>query len=773
MDRRLNILLVEDVNSDAELVGREIEKNGIAFNKLLVDNRTDFIDGLKSFNPDIIISDYSLPQFDGIAALLLRNKLAPLCPFILVTGSINEEVAVSCMKLGADDYILKEKLARLGPAVINSLKKYELLREKKTADEELQLSGMRLQKAQSIAHVGSWELNLSSKTVWCSEEALRIYGFDKKSNVITLEQVQKSPLPEFRPILDETLDRLIKYNEPYEAEFKIRCADNGTIKSIHSKAELVKSQDGNQVKVIGVIQDITERKLAEESLHVSQQILEGILNAIPVRVFWKDRNLVYMGCNTVFAHDAGYDDPKDIIGKDDFQMGWRDQADLYRADDRNVIESGCTKLLMEETQTTPEGNSVTLLTSKLPLLGPRGEISGVLGTYIDITDRKRAEEELIRAKDKAEESDRLKTAFLHNISHEIRTPMNAIVGFTALLGEPDVDTKSRQSYMEVIMQSSNHLLAIITDIVDISNLEANLVKIIKNEININTTLKKLSDQFSPVVNEKRLTLTFETGLSYPDAFILTDSTKLIQVISNLINNAIKFTNTGYIKFGYVVKNDLLEFFISDTGIGIPQEHHTRIFDRFYQVQNTVSRLYEGTGLGLTISKAYVELLGGKIWLSSEPGKGTSFFFTIPYEKPKLESMTVNTNITQEQFVFPIKKTILVAEDIESNFKLIKYFLSGTNIDIIRAINGKEAVDKALTEKNLDLILMDIKMPVMDGYTAVKLIRESNSAIPIIAQTAYSDDKNWAIECGCSGFISKPFDKQSLLIAVRKFISSGS
>jgi PAS domain S-box-containing protein len=769
MDRILKILFLEDVKNDAELVWREIEKNGIAFHKLLVDNRPDFIDGLKSFKPDIIIADYALPQFDGIAALLLRNKLAPLRPFILVTGSINEEVAVYCMKLGADDYILKENLSRLGPAVINTLDKYELLRQKKTADEELQMSEMRLQKAQSIAHVGSWELNLSSKTVWCSDEALRIYGFDKKSNVITLEQVQKSPLPEFRTILDETLDRLIKYNEPYEAEFKIRCANNGTIKSIHSKAELMTASASKQVKVIGVIQDITERKLSEESLHVSQQILEGILNAIPVRVFWKNRNLVYLGCNTVFARDAGYNDPKDIIGKDDFRMGWSDQAELYRSDDLQVIESGCSKFLMEESQTTPEGNTITLLTSKLPLLGSRGEISGVLGTYIDISERKRAEEELIMAKEKAEESDRLKTAFLHNISHEIRTPMNAIVGFTELLGEPDLDAKSRQSYIEVIMQSSNHLLAIITDIVDISNLEANLIKIVKNEININTTLKKLSDQFIPVVNEKRLALTFETGLNYPDAFILTDSTKLIQVISNLINNAIKFTSKGNIKFGYIVKNDFLEFFISDTGIGIQQEHHTRIFDRFYQVQNTVSRLYEGTGLGLTISKAYVELLGGKIWLSSEPGKGTSFFFTIPYEKQKVESMTVNTNIIQEQFDFPLKKTILVAEDIESNFKLIKYFLSGTNFDIIRAINGKEAVEKALSEKNVDLILMDVKMPVMDGYTAVKLIRESNSAIPIIVQTAYSDDKDWAIECGCSGFISKPFDKQSLLKAVSKFI----
>jgi CheY-like chemotaxis protein len=244
---------------------------------------------------------------------------------------------------------------------------------------------------------------------------------------------------------------------------------------------------------------------------------------------------------------------------------------------------------------------------------------------------------------------------------------------------------------------------------------------------------------------------------------------LSQILSNLISNALKFTEKGNIKILYKLKENFLEFCVSDTGIGIPLQYHERIFDRFYQVHNTDTRLYEGTGLGLAISKAYVELLGGKIWLSSEPGKGTSFFFTIPYEKRVVELEPVHEKKNSEGFAFPIKKIILVAEDVESNFKLIKYFLSGSNAEVLHAFNGKEAVEKYFSIKNIDLILMDIKMPVMDGYTAVKLIREENTAIPIIAQTAYADDRERAIECGCSGFISKPFDKKSLIKVLSEFI----
>jgi signal transduction histidine kinase len=299
-----------------------------------------------------------------------------------------------------------------------------------------------------------------------------------------------------------------------------------------------------------------------------------------------------------------------------------------------------------------------------------------VGIGHDITERKEIVEELIRAKEKAEESDKLKTAFLHNISHEIRTPMNAIVGFSALLGEPEVDEKTRKSYIEVIMQSSNHLLSIITDIVDISNIEANLIKTYKNEVSINTTLKSLCNQFVPKAAEKKINMICEPGLSDSDALVLTDNTKLSQILSNLMSNALKFTDKGTIKIGYKLVGNFLEFCVSDTGIGISPEHHARIFDRFYQVSNAMERLYEGTGLGLAISKAYVEHLGGKIWLSSEPGKAPHSFLQFLMKNKLQQLFRLQKNKVPDNYVFPVKKVILVAEDIESNFKLSDTFFQG-------------------------------------------------------------------------------------------------
>jgi PAS domain S-box-containing protein len=1015
MASKLKILFVEDVLTDAELIWREIEKNNITFSKVVVENAENYLEHLKIFEPDLIISDYSLPQFDGMTALRLRNENAPLVPFILVTGSINEEIAVECMKAGADDYILKENLSRLGASIINSIKKSKLTKEKKNAEEELQKSKLRLQKAQAIANVGNWELDLSSRLVWCSDEAKRIYGYSYDSHEIPYDIVKKSPLTEFRAMLDETLDRLLKYNEPYEIEFDIKRVNDGTIRSIYSKAELVIEPDYEQVKVIGVIQDITnhrqadealrqselrfkqisehsgewiwevdksglykysspivknilgyepdeivnikffydffhpatreefknaalsafsrketfenfininihknghevilstsgipmldnegnligyrgvdtditERKRAEETIIQERRMLRTLIDNLPDPIYVQDKECRKVIANKADVENIGLSSEAEVLGKTDLELFPGKVGKRGYEDDMKIILSGKPIFDLEEEFVSRQGVKRWLLTTKVPLYDKDMNISGLVGIGHDITERKRIdaelqqsymfsqsllntipfgmhivdefgkvlfqnnrfsrvfgedalgkkcwelyrddktqcidcplnqgitigntdfyeshgvlgnrifeishtgmiyqgkkamleifqditerkenEEELIRAKEKAEESDKLKTAFLHNISHEIRTPMNAIVGFSALLGEPGVDDKSKKSYIDVIMQSSNHLLSIITDIVDISNIEANLIKTIKSEVSINSILKSLCNQFFPKSFEKRISLECETSLSKDDDLIVADKTKLTQILSNLISNALKFTEKGSINLRCMLRDNYLEFSVSDTGIGIPIQYHDKVFNRFYQVQNSDTRLYEGTGLGLAISKAYIELMGGKIWLSSEHGKGTTFFFTIPYERAVNQSFPVKERKGSDSFVFSSKRVILVAEDIESNFKLIKYFLTGANTEILHAYNGKEAVEKCLSNQSIDLVLMDIKMPVMDGYTAVKLIRENNIQIPIVAQTAYADDRDRAIECGCSGFISKPFDKKSLFKVLSEFI----
>ena len=261
-----------------------------------------------------------------------------------------------------------------------------------------------------------------------------------------------------------------------------------------------------------------------------------------------------------------------------------------------------------------------------------GNSVGRVWSFRDITDRTKAEADLITAKEKAEESDRLKTAFLHNVSHEIRTPMNAIIGFSTLLNEPDVSEEDRHQYTDIIFQSGSQLLSIINDIVDIANVESGQAKLNLTEINLNSMMKSLNEQFRIIAKGNNISINLNAPLTDEDSEVITDNTKLVQILSNLINNAIKFTKNGQIDFGYTLKEKFLEFYVKDSGIGISQDYHSRIFDRFFQVDSAVSRQYSGTGLGLSICKGYVQLLGGTIKVESESGKGTLFKFTIPYQR---------------------------------------------------------------------------------------------------------------------------------------------
>lgn len=282
---------------------------------------------------------------------------------------------------------------------------------------------------------------------------------------------------------------------------------------------------------------------------------------------------------------------------------------------------------------TPIGEKKWIQDSSLPLIDEEtGKVIGAFGILFDINEGKKTLGHLEKAMEKAEESDRLKSAFLHNISHEIRTPLNAIVGFSALLNEPDSDPESRKEFIDIITRSTDHLLEIINNIVEISNLESTSIKVSKAEINLNSTLRRVYDQFRVKAGEQNVSLCFSASLDDSEVNIMADGFKLMQVLSNLVNNAMKFTKEGEVEFGYTAKDQIIEFYVSDTGIGISPEHHDMIFSRFYQTDCSYTRRFEGTGLGLSIAKAYVELMGGRIWFNSKPGEGSIFYFNMPFEK---------------------------------------------------------------------------------------------------------------------------------------------
>ncbi|MES2574875.1 MAG: ATP-binding protein [Bacteroidota bacterium] len=402
----------------------------------------------------------------------------------------------------------------------------------------------------------------------------------------------------------------------------------------------------------------------------------------------------------------------------------------------------------------------------------------------DIQKRKQTEAKLVVAKENAEESDRLKSAFLANMSHEIRTPMNGIMGFAELLKRPNLSPLEQQEFISIIDHSGDRMLNIINDIIDISKIEAGLMSVSISETNINKQMEYIYNFFKPEMDQKGIEIRLQNGLSMDKSTIKTDPEKIYAILTNLVKNAIKFTTTGCIEFGYILKsvntdskNNLsvefeLEFYVRDTGIGIPKNQLAVIFERFRQSSESMTRSYEGAGLGLSISKAFVEMLGGKIWVESKKDKGSTFYFTIPYHYQQIDNTEKTPSNNDLNSNIKKIKTV-IAEDDEISAYLITKLLEPFAKEIIRTKTGLETVMYCQNNPDVDLILMDIQMPEMNGYEAIREIRKFNKEVIIIAQTAHvlSEDKINTIEFGCNNYISKPIKKEELQVLIHQYFSS--
>jgi PAS domain S-box-containing protein len=524
--------------------------------------------------------------------------------------------------------------------------------------------------------------------------------------------------------------------------------------------------------IIEHLRDISKQKRAETLLMESEELYRSVLSNISFVSFILDSKGVFKLSEGTGLNKLGLK-PGQVVGLSVF--------DVYK--NHPVIISAANEAIAGiESRVVVDVLGVTFDAVFTPVFDDNGKVQKVIGLANDISESILAEkaieqknneilvqnEELKKAKAKAEESDRLKSAFLANMSHEIRTPMNAICGFSKLLQNVSSEEK-RNIYVDIINKNGQQLLGIINDIIDISKIESGQVAVSTNKFSINSLLDEVYTTFFPSASGKGIGFTIAKGLSTPNDIIISDEVKLKQILSNLVFNAVKFTGQGNIEMGYMVDGASLEFFVKDTGIGIPDSASRLIFERFRQVENATLDSRKGVGLGLPISKAYVELLGGKIWCTSDEGKGATFFFTIPYK-----SVTIQLPKRDKSFVSSGKidnKNILVVEDDYAGYQFLKQLLMDKGANVIWASNGYKALDLCRDTLKIDLILMDIKLPGIDGLTTTREIRTFLPDVPIIAQTAFAfaSDKEKALASGCNDYISKPVDIDLLLEVLTKHL----
>ena len=639
----------------------------------------------------------------------------------------------------------------------------------------------------------------------CNEATLNIFGYPDKKSVLKLHP------SEISPIIQPNGENSFK-----EAEKVMKIAlDRGSTrfrwyhktKSGHvfpAEVSLTKIEESdNKTRIHAVVKDITERVKKEEIETVLYNISKAALTIDDFNEFSTFiKNQLHKIIDTTNFYIALYNKQKDSIilpfvidEKDDTAefsahkslTGYVIKTKkplLVNADYHlNLIEKGIVNMVGKptkiwagvplKTQTEVFGAIVVQSYTDAEAYNQNDlQLLEFVANQISIAIQKNnAANDLKKALVKAQESDKLKSAFLANMSHEIRTPMNGIIGFSELYLNSDLSENVRKEYAKIVINSSKQLLSIVNDVLDISKIEAGVVQLSYNNVNINKLLDNLCAFYHPIAQKNNLCLTSKKGLADNDCFIKIDKTKLHQILTNLLSNAFKFTDKGCVEIGYSIKNNNLQFYVKDTGIGIDYKLHSTIFDRFIQGDLDLNKQKKGTGLGLAISKKFVELFKGEIWLDSSD-KGTTVFFTVPYKKVekntstmKIEKDTLKTSSSESKQI-----TLLIAEDEEYNMLYINELFSKTSYKIIEASNGAEAIELALSNPEIDMVFMDIKMPLINGNEAMLKIKNKKPNLPIIALSAFAmeSDKENALNNGFDAYLTKPIDRKKIFELIQQY-----
>lgn len=655
-----------------------------------------------------------------------------------------QQLAASEQQLKASNQQLKaneEQLNALNHELESSEKKYRAVFENTGAATCIVEKDGTISLANTqFLHLAGYEANeISGKKTWME--------FVVKEDLQRMQEHHKLRRQDKSKALNE-----------YEFRFVDR---NKNIKHIHLFIDLIPGTGQS----IASLLDITDRKETEIILKDNQEKLNEAQHIGKIGSYETDLTTGYWEGSKEFCNIFGFEYGKKYTQDEFTKIVHPKDRDDVLAYFQQCIENKTNFNFEYRAVNQKTGNNIYVKSTSKIYYGPNGEPLKIFGTKQDITERKKVEHELVIAKEKAEEADRLKSAFLANMSHEIRTPMSGIMGFTELLKKPDLSGEKQQKYIDIISKSGERMLNTINDIIEISKIETGQVEVLLTQVDVHELLEYYYHFFRPETRDKGLEISYKNKLLPGESTIITDKTMLDSILTNLIKNAIKYTHQGSIEFGCEERNGELEFYIKDTGIGIRKEYFKSIFERFTQADIEDKDVYEGSGLGLSIVKSYVNYLGGRIWVVSEVGKGSVFYFTIPLNRSKKHDDTrhASAGSVLNNGHDTSKWKILVAEDDETSAIYITQILDGIAREIVYARTGIEAIERCRQHPDIDLVLLDIKMPEMYGYEAAKKIKQLNPNIPIIAQTAYAltGDREKAIAAGCDGYITKPMKEKEL------------
>ena len=526
----------------------------------------------------------------------------------------------------------------------------------------------------------------------------------------------------------------------------------------------------------GIIRDIDHQMKTEENLARSEEKFRSFFRNIRDAIIVTDRHGIITDCNPAFTELFGYS-AEEMLGKNTSYLYGGEEN--YRSVGDNISEKLNNEgpFIYTIEYKKKSGDLFTGETGLFYLKNEKNENTGYIASIRDDTQRSLAEKSLLKAKQKAEEADRLKTAFIANMSHEIRTPMNAVLGFAEFLTDPGLSRSDLKDFVKIIQENGSALINLIDDIMDVSRIESGDLKLEFQEYEMNEVLRNIYNTIIPHF-KPRSSSAVNTRLILPEKnaeiILTTDVQRLRQILYNLISNAFKFTEEGIIEVGYELLPDAkFRIYVKDSGIGVEPEKQELIFERFRRADESTTRKYSGTGIGLTIAKKLMEMLHGKIWVESAAGRGSVFYCEFPSVKLQKENEAMQK--TGSAFGKGINdlsgKTILVAEDYESNYYFLEAVLKNAHAEVIWCKNGQETLDALGNGHQVDMVLMDVQMPVMSGNEALKLIRRSGNNIPVIAQTAYATSKEMqeCMKAGYNDYITKPIRVKKLLDTIMKYI----